>query len=129
MPGYWRYARILALCPDTVRILPLGSPTSGLKQPYVHVRVVTGTVPAMTCDPCGRSRAAGGVLPVVRLGGYWVGSTPLAPTQYLILVLPGPNHCLRPAYWCPRGTPGPGWALRTPLPASTNQDEIQPHIS
>ena len=50
---------------------------------------------------------------------YWVGTTPSPPTQYpptRLLVLPGPNRCLKPAIWTSAGTPGLPEALRTPAP-------------
>ena len=95
----WSALTVLLAVP--VRITPLGSPTRPLKRSYVHVPSVLDTVFVP-----GTSMSAGGVVYpgwCGWVGTGWVVLPPWHPPS--TLVLPGPNHCLKPAYLRPPGTP------------------------
>ena len=108
-----------------MRILPLGSPWSTLNRLYGALCMT------MTAS------AVGVVYPGwVRLGGTRGGVLPSHPPMTSGLVLPGPNHCLRPVYRVPAGTPEALLAssahLQLPHPylaSWTQYGEIQGNIS
>ena len=88
-----------------------------------RISLVEPRTPVSSSPHCSSGGPSGGYQGWVQ-GGYWEGgipgwegrgSTQLGYCQGPRLVLPGPNHCQAHAFCAQTGTPGPSWALRTPV--------------